>query len=154
MKGKVAALAVVLLAAPFVAMHEGVVLNRYADPIGIPTACAGETNGEVVSFKARFSRDECIAVMGASLYAHAVELDKCIKVPLARHEAAAVLSWSYNIGVGAACKSTLVRLLNAGYAPADWCAQLKRWDKAGGKVLRGLTKRRAEEYAMCMGWRE
>lgn len=151
MKGKVAALAVVLLAAPFVATHEGVVLNRYADPIGIPTACAGETDREVVSFKERFSRDECIAVMGASLLAHAVELDKCVKVPLARHEAAAVLSWSYNVGVGAACKSTLLRLLNAGRPAAEWCGQLKRWTMAGGKELRGLVKRRAEEYAMCMG---
>lgn len=154
MKGKVAALAVVLLAAPFVATHEGVVLNRYSDPIGIPTACAGETDKEVVGFRAHFSRDECIAVMGASLMAHAVELDKCVKVPLARHEAAAVLSWSYNVGVGAACKSTLLRLMNAGEPAAQWCAQLKRWTMAGGKELRGLVKRRAEEYAMCMGWRQ
>lgn len=152
MKGRVAALAVVLLAAPFVATHEGVVLNRYSDPIGIPTACAGETDKEVVGFKAHFSRDECIAVMGASLMAHAVELDKCVKVPLARHEAAAVLSLSYNIGVGAFCGSTLAKMMNRGDAPAQWCAQFHRWVYAGGNKLRGLVKRRQEEYRMCMGW--
>lgn len=148
MKGRVAALAVVLLAAPFVAVHEGVVLNKYADPVGIPTACVGETDREIVSFKSKFTRDECIAVMGASLYVHAVELDKCVKRPLERHEAAAVLSWSYNVGVGAACRSTLMRKLNAGQ---PYCQELDRWVYASGIKLRGLVRRRAEERAMCEG---
>src|SRR3546814_47835 len=86
-KGKVAALAVVLIAAPLVIVSEGVITGRYNDPVGIPTACVGETNSEIVSYKAQFSRDECIAVMGASLFAHAVELDKCVKRPLGRNEA-------------------------------------------------------------------
>lgn len=147
MKGKVAALAVVLIAAPLVIVYEGVVTERYNDPVGIPTACVGETNAEVVSFKSQFSRDECIAVMGASLYAHAVELDKCVQRPLGRNEAAALLSWSYNVGVGAACRSTLMRKLNAGQA---WCGELHRWVYAGGKKLRGLVKRRAAEYEVCV----
>ena len=151
MKGRIVALAVILVAAPLVAVEEGVILNRYADPIGIPTACAGETDREIVSFKAKFTRDECIAVMGASLYKHALEVDKCIKVPLERHEAVAVLSWSYNVGTGAACGSTLMRLLNAGQPASVWCAQLSRWDKAGGRTLRGLTNRRAKERAICEG---
>jgi lysozyme len=86
--------------------------------------------------------------MGASLYAHAIELDKCVKVPLARHEAAAVLSWSFNVGVGAACKSTLMRKLNAGQ---PFCAELSKWTYAGGRQLKGLVKRREQERAMCEG---
>lgn len=151
MKGRVAALAVVLLATPFVVMHEGVVLRRYMDPVNIPTACVGETDRDVVNFKETFSRDECIAVMGASLYAHAIELDKCVKVPLARHEAAAILSLSYNTGVSAFCKSTLARLMNAGEPASVWCQQFDRWVYAGGKKLKGLVRRRAEEKAMCLG---
>lgn len=151
MKGRVAALVVVLLVTPFVVRHEGVVPRKYGDPIGIPTACIGETDREVVSFKDTFSRDECVAVMGASLMAHAIELDKCVAVPLARHEAAAVLSWSYNVGVTAACRSTLIRLMNAGRPATEWCAQLSRWNKAGGRVLPGLVRRRAEERALCEG---
>lgn len=145
-KAKVAALAVVLLAAPFVAVEEGVVLTRYADPVGIPTACAGETDGEVVGFKKVFSRDECIAVMGASLYAHAMQLEPCIKRPIARHQAAAILSWSYNVGVGNACGSTLIRKLNAGQ---PFCAELDKWVYAKRIKLRGLVKRRAAERRMC-----
>lgn len=146
MKGKVAALAVVLLTAPFVAVEEGVVLTKYRDPVGIPTACAGETDSEVVGFKQVFTRDECIAVMGASLYAHAMKLEPCVKRDITRQQAAALLSWSYNVGVGNACGSTLMRKLNAG---EPWCAELDKWVYAKGKKLRGLVKRRAAERRMC-----
>lgn len=146
MKRKVAALAVVLIAAPFVALEEGVVLTRYADPVGVDTACAGETDEEIVGFKKLFSRDECIAVMGASLYSHAMALEPCVKRDIPRHQAAAVLSWSYNVGVGNACKSTLMRKLNAGQ---PFCAELDKWVYAKGFKLRGLVKRRAAERRMC-----
>lgn len=148
MKGKVALLAVVLLATPVVIVSEAVVTRVYMDPVGIPTACVGETNKEIVSFGREFSRDECVAVMGASLYAHALELDKCVSRPLERHEAAAILSWSYNVGVGAACRSTLMRKLNAGQ---PFCAELSKWVYAKGIRLNGLVKRRATERAMCEG---
>lgn len=146
MKGKVAALAVVLIAAPFVAQREGIILSRYADPVGIPTACGGETDAEVVGFKTLFTRDECIAVMGASLYDHALRLEPCVKRPIKRNEAAAILSWSYNVGVGNACGSTLMRKLNAGQ---PFCAELDKWVYAKGIKLRGLVSRRAAERRMC-----
>lgn len=146
MKGRIAALAVVLIAAPFVVGEEGVVLTRYADPVGIDTACIGETDDEVVGFKRVFTRDECVAVMGASLYAHAMKLEPCVKRDITRQQAAALLSWSYNVGVGAACGSTLMRKLNAGQ---PWCAELDRWVYAKGIKLRGLVKRRAAERRMC-----
>lgn len=145
-KARIAVLATVLIAAPFVAVQEGVVLTSYADPVGIDTACVGETDEEVVGFKKLFSRDECIAVMGASLYAHAMQLEPCVKRDIPRHEAAALLSFSYNVGVGNACNSTLMRKLNAGQ---PWCAELDRWVYAKGFKLRGLVKRRAAERRMC-----
>jgi len=149
-KAGIATLVVVLIAAPFVAIQEGVVLRTYSDPIGIPTACGGETD-KAITIRKRFTRDECISVMGASLYQHALELDRCIFVPLKENEAAAVLSWGYNVGTGAACASTLVRKLNAGQPASVWCAELTRWNRAGGRVLPGLVKRRAAERAMCEG---
>lgn len=145
-KARVAALAVVLIAAPFVALEEGVVLAKYRDPVSVPTACVGETDSEVVGFKQVFTRDECIAVMGASLYAHAMKLEPCIKRDIKRQEAAAILSWSYNVGVGNACSSTLMRKLNAGQ---PFCAELDKWVYARGIKLRGLVSRRAAERRMC-----
>ena len=146
MKGRIAALAVVLLAAPFVALREGVVITRYADPVGIPTACVGETDPEVVGFKRVFTRDECVSVMGASLYAHAMELEPCVKRDITRQQAAALLSWSYNVGVTNACGSTLMRKLNAG---EPWCAELSKWVYAKNIKLPGLVSRRAAERHMC-----
>ena len=71
-------------------------------------------------------------------------------MPLHQHEYDAFLSLAYNIGPGAFCGSTLVRKLNAeDYAGA--CAEILRWDKAGGKTVAGLTKRRQAEYRQCMG---
>jgi lysozyme len=78
-------------------------------------------------------------------------LKQCIKVPLHQHEYDAYLSLAYNIGPTAFCNSTLVRRLNAqDYAGA--CQQILRWDKAGGKPVRGLTLRREAEYRQCMGF--
>lgn len=148
-KGKVAALAVVLIAAPFVAVHEGVITFKYADPVSVPTVCAGETDRSVVSYKARFTRDECIAMLGASLYRHALELDKCVKVPMKDHEAAALLSIAYNVGTGAMCKSTMVAQINSGKPASVWCQQFDRWVYAKGIKLRGLVNRRAQERHMC-----
>jgi lysozyme len=78
-------------------------------------------------------------------------LKQCIKVPLHQHEYDAYLSLAYNIGPTAFCNSTLVRKLNAeDYVGA--CQQILRWNKAGGKPVRGLTLRREAEYKQCMGF--
>jgi lysozyme len=135
----------IILACGLVANYEGLVLSRYADPVGIPTICFGETDKDVVRFGA-LNRHQCTVVLGASLAEHARAVAPCITREIKPYEAAAVLSWSYNVGAVAACKSTLVKKLNANQ---EWCSELKRWDKAGGQVLKGLTKRRAAEYQMC-----
>ena len=79
------------------------------------------------------------------------QLKACIgDVPMYQHEWDAIVSWAYNVGPGAACRSTLVRNLQAGdYAGA--CRELLRWDRQSGRVLPGLTKRRQAEYQQCMG---
>ncbi len=84
-------------------------------------------------------------------------LQQCIRMPLFQHEYDAIVSWAYNVGPGAACRSTLVRKLNAGdYAGA--CAEFDRWTYFQGRDCRdptnrcsGLAKRRAEERALCEG---
>lgn len=79
------------------------------------------------------------------------ELKRCIgDVAMHQHEWDSVVAWSYNVGTSAACKSTLVKKLQArDYAGA--CAELLRWNKFRGQVLPGLTKRRQDEYRKCVG---
>ena len=147
----IASLVVVAIAAPVSIKWESIVPTRYLDPVGIATACAGETDPAIVNLKSRFTRDECVAILGASLLKHAQELEPCIRQPVKQNEAVALLLWSHNVGVGAACRSTLVRMINEGRPASEWCAQLSRWDYAGGRRLAGLTARRAEERAICEG---
>lgn len=59
----------------------------------------------------------------------------------------ALVSFAFNLGIGALAKSTLLKKHQAGdYAGA--AKEFARWNKAGGKVLAGLVKRRAAEAAL------
>ena len=72
---------------------------------------------------------------------------RLVKVPLTQGQFDALTSFVYNLGAGNLGNSTLLRLLNAGdYKGA--AAQFDRWNKAGGKVLAGLVRRRAAERAL------
>ena len=76
-----------------------------------------------------------------------------VKVELKQNELDALTSWTYNLGVGNLNSSTLLKKLNAG-SKDEVPAEMLRWNKAGGKVLAGLTKRReaeAELWAKAAG---
>ncbi|WLH87869.1 lysozyme [Pseudomonas sp. FP453] len=62
----------------------------------------------------------------------------------------ALMSFTYNLGAANLGTSTLLKLLNAGDYPGA-AEQFPRWNKAGGQVLAGLTKRRAAERVMFLG---
>jgi lysozyme len=92
---------------------------------------------------------DCNALSIKHVEAHGAKLLQCIKVRITQGYYDALASWAYNVGTGAACGSTLVRLLNQGQYRAA-CQQLPRWNRAGGKVVRGLTNRRMAELAQCL----
>jgi lysozyme len=149
----IAAAAAVALSVGIIKPWEGVETTTYLDIAGIPTVCYGQT-GQAARIGATYTLAECEAMLGAEVARMARELDRCIRQPLEPHEAAAVLSWAYNVGTGAACRSTLVRKINAGEPGSVWCAELDRWNRAGGREVRGLTNRRAYERAVCEGRRQ
>lgn len=60
------------------------------------------------------------------------------------------MSFTYNVGEGNLCRSTMVRRINRGELPAA-CAEMDKWVYAKGIKLKGLVKRRAQERAMCEG---
>jgi GH24 family phage-related lysozyme (muramidase) len=72
---------------------------------------------------------------------------------LLQHQLDALTSWTYNLGVGNLSSSTLLKKLNTGdYESVP--SEMVRWNKAGGKVLAGLTRRReaeAELWAKAVG---
>ena len=147
-KAKIAAgasAAVLALAAPLVMHFEGLSLKPYADPVGIPTVCFGETHAQMRAY----SLAECQAMLMASLEKHGREIAACLPASLPDHKKAAALSFGYNVGAGALCRSAFAAKLRAGDPSA--CAELSRWVNAGGKQLPGLVRRRAAERAMCEG---
>ena len=77
------------------------------------------------------------------------EVEHLVTAPLSQNQWDALISFTYNLGAANLESSTLRRLLNAGdYAGA--AEQFPRWNKAGGRVLPGLVRRRAAEQALFM----
>ncbi|WP_423169692.1 lysozyme [Stenotrophomonas maltophilia] len=151
-KGKViggSVAGVVLLAAgALVKPWEGYSPTPYIDMVGVATHCYGDSSRPD---KAVYTEQECAEKLNSRLGSYLTGISQCIKVPLREREWAAVLSWTYNVGVGAACRSTLVGRINAGQPAASWCPELDRWVYAGGKRVQGLVNRRAAERRMCEG---
>lgn len=136
-----------------VGAFEGLRTTAYLDPVGIPTVCFGETEG--VRMGDTYTKAECEAMLADRLVEFDRGLARCLpQLPNYHPETrAALVSWAYNVGVGAACNSTLVRIANQGDLVRA-CDQLSRWTyatKAGVRIqLPGLVKRRAEERQMCL----
>ena len=134
----------------FVANWEGSETVAYADRLayGVPTVCNGHTGPEVKVGDV-WSKERCDAILIKDIEQHGKGLLACTTVALNQNQYDALTAWAYNVGTGAACRSTLVRLLNQGQYTAA-CNQLSRWNRAGGRVVRGLTNRREAERALCL----
>jgi lysozyme len=130
------------------AYWEGTEYKPYKDIVGVVTVCNGYTGPDIVPGKT-YSKAECDYLLKKELTEHGMGVLKCTKVPLNQNQYDAYASFTYNVGVGAYCKSTLLRKLNSGdYTGA--CNELLRWNRAGGKEVRGLTRRREAERALCL----
>ena len=128
---------------------EGLRTVAYKDPVGIPTICFGETKNVRMGMTATV--EECKAMLTESLVEHERGMAKCLRDPdsIPDKTYGAFLSFTYNVGVGAFCKSTLARMANAGNLRGA-CDQLLRWTRAGGIKLPGLVKRREAERELCL----
>lgn len=135
-------------AAFLVAPFEGKENKAYLDLVGIPTVCFGETKGvKLGDYK---TDAQCEESLVKELTSYNKEMKKYVTVPIPENMEVAYTSFVWNVGIGAWKNSTLLKKLNSqDYAGA--CQQLLRWDKAGGKTVKGLTNRRQAEYKVCMG---
>src|SRR5690606_6021729 len=127
---------------------EGLKLPAYLCPANVWTIGYGTTRG--VQKGQTITAAEAERLLRADLAVFEAGVSKAVKVPLEQHEFDALVSFAYNVGLGAFQKSTLLRLLNAG-DKAGAAKQFDRWNKAGGKVLAGLTRRREAERKLFEG---
>lgn len=148
-RNSIAALALSAAALVGMALHEGYRDTAYTPvPGDVPTIGFGTTEGVKPGDKITPPQALVRALDDIQKFEGAIK--RCVTVPLHQHEYDAYTSLAYNIGAGAFCSSTLVRVLNQGqYAEA--CRQILRWDKFKGQPLRGLTIRRQAEFKQCMG---
>lgn len=124
-------------------------LDRIAEP-DLPTACYGETHG--VKMGERYTEQFCQGRLDVSLRKHWSGWLRAVTVPRADVPApvhAAAASLTYNIGIGAARKASMTKAINRRNW-ADACKRMTRYNRAGGRVIRGLVNRRADEYGVCM----
>jgi len=129
---------------------EGLRTVAYPDPAtrGKPwTVCYGETNGVKPGDKHTVS--ECKSMLLLSLEKYANGIEACVTAPLPDSRFVALTSFAYNVGVGAACKSSVVRLINTGHTLAG-CNALLKWNRAAGITFPGLTRRREKERQFCV----
>jgi GH24 family phage-related lysozyme (muramidase) len=131
----------------FIGGWEGRSLVAYRDIVGVWTICDGETLG--VKEGDVKTAAECDEMFERRLVQFEAELDQCLRPEVPVNMKIAFVSWAYNVGTGGACKSTLVRLANAGDLEGA-CHQLPRWNKAGGRVIKGLANRRGAERKLCL----
>lgn len=127
-------------------------LAAYPDPAtgGDPWTCGWGSTGKDIHPGTVWTQDQAdnrLLVEVARLERRIREL---VVMPLSEGQMGALISFSYNVGLSNLAKSTLLHHLNAGdYDAAS--DQFPRWNKAAGKVLKGLTRRRAAEKAMFDG---
>ena len=136
---------------------EGLRLEAYRCPAGVPTIGYGATR--LIDAPVRMG-DKITQQMAEELLCNQVENlfapGLFGLLPLMKtwkpNQQAALVSWAFNVGLGAVEESTLRKRLAAGEAPSVVVPQeLPKWDKADGKTLEGLARRRAAEVRLFTG---
>jgi len=127
---------------------EGLRLQAYLCPAGVPTIGYGHTAG--VALGQTITAAQAEQFLAQDLTAAAGQVDKLVTVALNPQQRGALASFVFNLGAGNLKSSTLLKLLNGGdYAGA--AGEFGKWVKAAGKTLPGLVARRAAEAALFQG---
>ncbi|HCU2396730.1 TPA: lysozyme [Morganella morganii] len=127
---------------------EGIRYEPYQDVAGVWTVCAGITGSDVIQGK-KYTQKECDDLLVKHMQPAIRAVDTLVKVPLNDYQKVSLYSLTYNIGVNAFKKSTLLKKLNAG-DQVGACNELRRWIYAGGVKWNGLVTRREIERELCM----
>jgi lysozyme len=129
----------------FIKQWEGLRTEAYRCTAGAWTIGYGHTLG--VTEGSQITESEAEKILMRDLSISEAGICREVRVELSDNQFAALVSWTFNVGINAMRKSSLVRKLNAG----DYSAvpgELARWNKAKGVVVPGLSNRRAAEAGL------
>lgn len=131
------------IAVEFIKSHEGCRLEAYADTGGIAT-CGWGSTGPDIHMDTVWTQEQADARLEQDVARFEAAVDNLVKVEITENQQAALISFAYNLGSHALAGSTLLKRLNANdYVGA--AAEFQRWDRAGGREIPGLLKRRHDE---------
>lgn len=121
---------------------EGLKLRAYLDSVGIPTIGYGHIDG--VKIGDIISQDKADQLLKSDIEKFEKGVEKLLTTPVTPNEFSALVCFAFNVGLGNLKSSTLLKVINSGHKDEAFY-QFKRWNKAGGIVLAGLTARRLAE---------
>lgn len=128
---------------------EGCELEAYQDAVGIWTIGYGHTGSDVhKGLKITQAQADAILAKDVERFASGVAAN--VRVAITQSEFDALVSFAFNVGLTAFRTSTLLKLLNDNSDRSVVATQFLRWNKAGDKVLEGLTKRRNAEKELFL----
>ena len=127
---------------------EGCELESYRCSANVLTIGYGTTKNVVEGMK--ISQHQAEELLMKDLEEFEEYVEDLIDVPLEQNQFDALVAWTYNLGPTNLKTSTLRKVLNKG-AYDDVAEQIKRWNKANGKVLKGLVRRRNAEAELFDG---
>jgi lysozyme len=131
---------------------EGLSLKPYKCSAGVPTIGYGSTyyeNGTRVQMSdAPITKQRAEQLLQHTADRVASKVANLIKKPVTQNQFNALVSFAFNLGVRALQNSTLLRLVNINPNDANIAKEFLKWNKAGGKVVQGLTNRRIKESAL------
>jgi len=147
---KRAAAALVLTAAGVagISLHEGRVRTAYLDPVQVWTVCDGHTLTAKEYIGKKVDNATCDRLLEDDTGEAQDTVRALVKVPITQEQYNELVDFTFNVGRHNLASSTLLRKINAGDC---WGAgaEFSKWNRAGGQVLPGLTRRRADNRR---GW--
>ena len=126
---------------------EGLHLKAYKCPAGVWTIGYGHT-GRDVREGMTITEEEAEGLLADDLVVFECAVARLVRVPIGQGQFDALVSFCFNVGVGNFERSTLLRKINVNPDDRGIADEFKRWNRAGGKPLRGLTERRLAEALM------
>jgi GH24 family phage-related lysozyme (muramidase) len=126
---------------------EGFREAAYRCPAGVATIGYGTTSG--VKMGDRITRQQGEELLKRDLEKFERAVSSAVKVPINDNQFSALVCFTYNVGYGALQKSTLLKYLNQGNYEAA-AREFMKWNRGGGRVLPGLTRRRQAEQALFL----
>lgn len=133
---------------------EGFYPTAYLCPAGKLTIGYGHTKEAgppVVNWGDRVTEPEACNILRRDLTSVETDVFSAITASLTQCQFDALVSFTFNLGIGALRRSTLRKIINAGGDGELVAREFVRWNKCGGKPLAGLTRRRRAEAALWNG---